>query len=103
MSKSLGNGIDPLEVIDSHGADAMRFTLVSMTTQTQDVRMPVKKIDAARRAGGQQLREVRPRPELLQQAVERLAVRDDEPRRRAAVADGSTRRPTSPTRGSSAG
>jgi len=42
MSKSLGNGVDPLEIIDSHGADAMRFTLVSMTTQTQDVRMPVE-------------------------------------------------------------
>jgi valyl-tRNA synthetase len=41
MSKSLGNGIDPLTVIDSHGADAMRFTLASMTTQTQDIRMPV--------------------------------------------------------------
>ena len=41
MSKSLGNGIDPLVAIDSHGADAMRFTLASMTTQTQDVRMPV--------------------------------------------------------------
>jgi len=41
MSKSLGNGIDPLTVINSHGADAMRFTLASMTTQTQDVRMPV--------------------------------------------------------------
>ncbi|MHC4573827.1 MAG: class I tRNA ligase family protein, partial [Planctomycetota bacterium] len=34
MSKSLGNGIDPLIVIGSHGADAMRFTLASMTTQT---------------------------------------------------------------------
>jgi len=45
MSKSLGNGIDPLVVIDSHGADAMRFTLAQMTTQTQDVRMPVKKIE----------------------------------------------------------
>src|SRR5690606_18638349 len=27
MSKSLGNGVDPLDIIDSHGADAMRFTL----------------------------------------------------------------------------
>ncbi|UCE47355.1 MAG: valine--tRNA ligase, partial [Phycisphaerales bacterium] len=41
MSKSLGNGIDPLVIIDSHGADAMRFTLSSMTTDTQDIRMPV--------------------------------------------------------------
>ncbi len=45
MSKSLGNGIDPLVVIDSHGADAMRYTLCSMTTQTQDVRMPVTQIE----------------------------------------------------------
>ncbi len=41
MSKSLGNGIDPLVAIDSHGADAMRLTLASMTTDTQDIRMPV--------------------------------------------------------------
>jgi valyl-tRNA synthetase len=41
MSKSLGNGIDPLVAINSHGADAMRFTLASMTTDTQDIRMPV--------------------------------------------------------------
>ncbi len=44
MSKSLGNGIDPLVAIDSHGADAMRFTLASMTTETQDVRMPVEQM-----------------------------------------------------------
>jgi len=44
MSKSLGNGIDPLVAIDSHGADAMRFTLASMTTDTQDIRMPVEKM-----------------------------------------------------------
>jgi valyl-tRNA synthetase len=43
MSKSLGNGVDPLDIIESHGADAMRFTLCHMTTQTQDVRMPVEK------------------------------------------------------------
>ena len=44
MSKSLGNGVDPLNIIDSHGADAMRYTLVSMTTETQDVRMPLTKM-----------------------------------------------------------
>jgi len=41
MSKSLGNGVDPLDIINSHGADAMRHTLAVMTTQTQDVRLPV--------------------------------------------------------------
>jgi valyl-tRNA synthetase len=41
MSKSLGNGVDPLDIIHSHGADAMRFTLAKMTTNTQDVRLPV--------------------------------------------------------------
>ena len=44
MSKSLGNGIDPLDIIASHGADAMRFTLAAMTTETQDVRMPVEEM-----------------------------------------------------------
>ncbi|MDH3295526.1 MAG: valine--tRNA ligase, partial [Acidimicrobiia bacterium] len=41
MSKSLGNGVDPRDIIHSHGADAMRYTLVQMSTDTQDVRMPV--------------------------------------------------------------
>ncbi|MDX1683336.1 MAG: class I tRNA ligase family protein, partial [Phycisphaeraceae bacterium] len=45
MSKSLGNGVDPTDIIHSHGCDAMRFTLTSMTTQTQDVRMPVDLVD----------------------------------------------------------
>ncbi len=45
MSKSLGNGVDPLDIIASHGTDAMRFTLCSMTTHTQDVRLPVDCID----------------------------------------------------------
>jgi valyl-tRNA synthetase len=41
MSKSLGNGVDPLDIIHSHGADALRLTICHMTTQTQDVRMPL--------------------------------------------------------------
>ncbi len=37
MSKSLGNGIDPLDVVDQYGADAMKFTLSYMATQGQDI------------------------------------------------------------------
>ncbi|MGL4463532.1 MAG: valine--tRNA ligase, partial [Planctomycetia bacterium] len=43
MKKTLGNGVDPFDVIAKFGADAMRFTLTQMTTETQDVRLPVKK------------------------------------------------------------
>ncbi len=46
MSKSAGNGVDPLDIIATHGSDAMRFTLCQMATQTQDVRMPVVKDQA---------------------------------------------------------
>ncbi|MGD9126790.1 MAG: valine--tRNA ligase [Planctomycetia bacterium] len=42
MSKSKGNGVDPLDVMDKFGADAMRFGIAYMTTETQDVRMPVE-------------------------------------------------------------
>ena len=41
MSKSKGNGIDPLDVIDKFGADALRFGMANLTTETQDVRLPV--------------------------------------------------------------
>jgi len=41
MSKSLGNGVDPRDIIHSHGADALRFIMASIATQTQDVRLPV--------------------------------------------------------------
>jgi valyl-tRNA synthetase len=42
MSKSKGNGVDPLDVIEKFGADALRFGLAHLTTETQDVRMPVQ-------------------------------------------------------------
>ncbi len=43
MKKSLGNGVDPVDIVASHGADALRYTLASMATETQDIRMPVVK------------------------------------------------------------
>ncbi|QEG41936.1 valine--tRNA ligase [Roseimaritima ulvae] len=42
MSKSKGNGVDPLDVIDKFGPDAMRFGLARLATETQDVRLPVQ-------------------------------------------------------------
>ncbi len=48
MSKSLGNGIDPLEVIDQFGADALRFTLVTGNAPGSDMRYSEKKITAMR-------------------------------------------------------
>jgi valyl-tRNA synthetase len=42
MSKSLGNGVDPADIIEEYGADALRFTLAELTTETQDIRLPVK-------------------------------------------------------------
>jgi valyl-tRNA synthetase len=44
MSKSKGNGIDPLDVIERYGADALRFLLVQQTTETQEWRMPVSNV-----------------------------------------------------------
>ena len=41
MSKSLGNGVDPRDIISTHGADAMRYTMVQLATGTQDVRLSV--------------------------------------------------------------
>jgi valyl-tRNA synthetase len=42
MSKSKGNGVDPIDIMEKFGADSLRFGLAYLTTQTQDVRMPVE-------------------------------------------------------------
>ncbi|HBN78524.1 MAG TPA: valine--tRNA ligase [Planctomycetaceae bacterium] len=41
MSKSKGNGVDPMDLIDKYGTDAVRFTLASLAGETQDVKLPV--------------------------------------------------------------
>lgn len=44
MSKSKGNGIDPLDIIDRYGTDALRYLMVYAATETQDARMPVANV-----------------------------------------------------------
>ncbi len=48
MSKSLGNGIDPLDVIDQYGTDAMRFMISTGSTPGQDLRFRWERVEAAR-------------------------------------------------------
>ena len=48
MSKSLGNGIDPLLIIDEYGADALRFTLATGNSPGNDMRFSTKKVEASR-------------------------------------------------------
>ncbi|WP_434297839.1 valine--tRNA ligase [Clostridium sporogenes] len=48
MSKSLGNGVDPIEVIEEYGADALRFTLVTGNAPGNDIRYYPERVEAAR-------------------------------------------------------
>ncbi len=48
MSKSLGNGIDPLEIIEHYGADALRFTLATGNSPGNDMRFSDEKVEASR-------------------------------------------------------
>ena len=48
MSKSLGNGIDPLEIIEKYGADALRFTLATGNSPGNDMRFSDEKVEASR-------------------------------------------------------
>jgi valyl-tRNA synthetase len=48
MSKSKGNVMDPLELVDAYGADALRFTLTAMSGQARDIRLSVQRIEGYR-------------------------------------------------------
>ena len=48
MSKSLGNGIDPLEIIDQYGADALRLTVVTGNAPGNDMRFYKERVEANR-------------------------------------------------------
>ena len=48
MSKSLGNGIDPLEIIDQYGADALRLTLITGNAPGNDMRFYLERVEASR-------------------------------------------------------
>ncbi|MCA8952151.1 MAG: class I tRNA ligase family protein, partial [Planctomycetes bacterium] len=51
MSKSKGNGIDPLDIIERYGADALRYVVCELQTGTQDIRLPVQAISPFTAAG----------------------------------------------------
>jgi valyl-tRNA synthetase len=51
MSKSLGNGIDPLEMIDKYGADAVRYSLILLTREGQDVKLAPERFEQGFRFG----------------------------------------------------
>ena len=48
MSKSLGNGVDPIDVVNQYGADALRFTLITGNSPGNDMRYDEKRIIASR-------------------------------------------------------
>lgn len=48
MSKSLGNGIDPLEMVDKYGADAMRYTLIKLSSDGQDINLSEHMLEVGR-------------------------------------------------------
>ena len=47
MSKTLGNGVDPMDVIEKYGADSLRFSVISGTTMGNDIRFMTEKLDQA--------------------------------------------------------
>ena len=65
MSKSKGNGIDPIDLIEKYGADATRFSLMQQAGKSQDIKFDEARVVLSR--------------SVLQQTLERLKIRPDEP------------------------
>ena len=80
MSKSKGNVVDPLAVMDTYGTDAFRFTLAALAAQGRDIRI----VGGARRGV----------PQLRQQDLERVPLRPGEPRRLRSRARAPGQRPS---------
>ena len=74
MSKSLGNGIDPLEIVENYGADALRFSLALGVSPGNDMRV--------------EREEIRRVPQFRQQGMERLPLRGNESGRQGSTHGG---------------
>ena len=80
MSKSLGNGVDPVDIIEIYGADALRYTHGRRRDRDPGPANPGREAQASRRPHHQHVGTVRARAQLRQQVLERRAARLDEPR-----------------------
>ena len=81
MSKSLGNGIDPLEMADKYGADALRFNLITGNSPGNDMRFFVEKCEAMRNFANKiwnasRYRDDEPAPSTMYELPEQLELED---------------------------
>lgn len=81
MSKSRGNGVDPIDLIDEYGADAMRFGLLTQVTGTQAMRFDKQKIETARNFANK----IRNAAKFVIMNVDNFSDKDIEPSAKTAV------------------
>ena len=76
MSKSLGNGIDPAEMVDQYGGDAVRFTLITLATEGQDIKLPISRFEGGRNFANKLWNSYRLLKSHLDRLDEKLVVTD---------------------------